>query len=405
MVSIVTPTYNMGRFLEETIESVLSQDYPNIDYVVMDGGSTDGTLDILRKYAGRLRYRSESDDGQADAINKGFFLSSGPIFAYLNADDTYLPGAVRTAVEHLKANENAAVVYGDAYHVHEDGALMAPYPTMPYDPAMLSRNCFICQPAAFVRRDVFMNVGGMNRDLHFALDYDLWIRIAKERPMLKIDAPLATSRMYRDNKTLSKRREVYQEICSVVKQHYGFVPYDWVSGYAAYLVDHKDQIFDLSRPSNVKNLVALLLGCYVNSTEMRRFWKEWWSAVGWHGGFTGRWKDGWISRNYCFEFKPSSDSVQILISGRHLAPFELKLSFILNGVRLQESAIRESGPFVIALTPSNQVDVELNRLDIHCNRSFIPKKNGDFRSLSCIIDSITVERGSIVSENVIKPTI
>jgi glycosyltransferase involved in cell wall biosynthesis len=405
VVSIVTPTYNMGRFLEETIQSVLSQDYPHIDYVVMDGGSTDGTLDILRKYDGRLRYRSEPDAGQADAINKGLSLSSGPILAYLNADDTYLPGAVRTAVEHLGANENVAAVYGDAYHVHEDGSLMGPYPTRKYDQAMLSRNCFICQPAAFVRRDAFMRVGGMNSNLHFALDYDLWIRISKEWSLLKIDGHLATSRMYKDNKTVGKRREVYQEICSVVKKHYGFVPYEWVYGYAAYLIDRKDQIFDLSSPSRVKQLAALLLGSYVNSTAMRRYWSEWSRAVGLRGEFDGRWEDGWISRNYSFEFNSSGDSAQILISGRHLAPFDLNLSFILNGLRVKETAIRERGPFVIVLTPTHQIFDQLNRLDIRCDRSFSPIKNGDRRSLSCIIDSIAVGHGKNVSQNVIQSSI
>src|SRR5579884_1070248 len=100
-VSIVTPSYNMGHFIEATIESVLSQDYPSIEYIVMDGGSTDGTLDILRRYAGALKWYSQEDNGAGDAINRGFESSRGDIFAYLNADDFYLPGAVSTAVRYL----------------------------------------------------------------------------------------------------------------------------------------------------------------------------------------------------------------------------------------------------------------------------------------------------------------
>ena len=98
LVSIVTPTFNMARFLPETIESVLSQDYPRIEYIVMDGGSTDGTVDLLRRYEGRLRWISGRDEGQADAVNKGFRLCSGEIFTFLNADDVYYPGAVNAAV-------------------------------------------------------------------------------------------------------------------------------------------------------------------------------------------------------------------------------------------------------------------------------------------------------------------
>jgi glycosyltransferase involved in cell wall biosynthesis len=113
LVSIVTPTYNMASFLEETIRSVLSQDYPNIEYIVIDGGSIDGSLDILRKYEHRLRWYSGPDRGQTDAINKGFLKSRGQIFTFLCADDTYLPGAVSTAVKHMLANPGHAGIYGE----------------------------------------------------------------------------------------------------------------------------------------------------------------------------------------------------------------------------------------------------------------------------------------------------
>ena len=120
LVSIVTPTYNAARFLEETIQSVLNQDYPHIEYIVIDGGSTDGSLDILRKYEGRLRWHSGPDGGQTDAINKGFLQSTGSVFAYLCADDTYLPGAVSTAVRHLRANPGYAGVYGASSEMVDD---------------------------------------------------------------------------------------------------------------------------------------------------------------------------------------------------------------------------------------------------------------------------------------------
>src|SRR5258705_3448382 len=114
LVSMVTPSYNAAGFLEETIQSVLSQDYPRIEYIVMDGGSTDGTLDILRKYDGLLQYQSQPDRGQTDAINKGFKLSRGNVFAFLCADDTTLPGAIGTAVRHLQANPGTPGITGDA---------------------------------------------------------------------------------------------------------------------------------------------------------------------------------------------------------------------------------------------------------------------------------------------------
>jgi glycosyltransferase involved in cell wall biosynthesis len=396
VVSIVTPTYNMGRFLEETIQSVLSQDYPNIDYIVMDGGSTDGTQEILRKYENRLRYRSGPDGGQADAINRGFELSNGQVFTFLNADDTYLPGAVGTAVRAMVNHRSAGVVYGDAYHVHEDGTIIGAYPTRPYDYDLLSRTCFICQPAAFMWRDVFMAAGGLNKDLHTALDYDLWIRIAKMYPLMKIDGFLATSRMYRENKTLSKRQLVYREIISTVREHYSYVPYDWVYGYSAYLIDRKDQIFDASKPSAAKFLIALLIGSYYNSRQLRRYWKEWGMQLGIGSKFTGRWDDGWISREYRCDFKAGPDCNSIVIKGRHLAPFRngMTLTVRLNGALVNRTEVREHGPFTIRIGCPENARGTAAGLTIECNKSFRPTGSGDYRRLSCIINEIEGERRS-----------
>src|SRR5687768_1254630 len=132
LVSIVTPCLNMGRFLEETIRSVLDQDYSRIEYLVMDGGSTDQTLEILERYRDRLRFMSSPDAGQAAAINRGFDLTSGEIFAFLNADDTYLPGAVAAAVQGFLRHPQAGVIYGDAWHVAGDGSRLAAYPVEPF---------------------------------------------------------------------------------------------------------------------------------------------------------------------------------------------------------------------------------------------------------------------------------
>jgi glycosyltransferase involved in cell wall biosynthesis len=394
LVSIVTPTYNMAHFLEQTIESVLSQDYPRIEYIVMDGGSTDGTLDILRKYEHGIQFRSERDKGQAEAINKGFGMSTGEIFTFLNADDTYLPGAVSTAVKHLTANRSVGLVYGDAYHVREDGSIIAPYPTKPYDYDLLNRNCFICQPAAFMWRNAFESAGWMNQDLQTALDYDLWIRIAKLRPLMKIDGYLATSRMYRENKTVSRRKQVYEEIIRVVKTYYGFVPYDWVYGYAAYLIDRKDQIFDVSHPSALKELFALLLGSVLNPTQVTRYWAEWWNHTGLGNKFTGRWDDGWISREYECDLEAGADCDQIVVLGRHLAPIRdgLTLSFSLNGIVLEKTKLRQPGPFHLNFKCPPAARGRLNRLRIESDKIFRTAENGDHRRLSCLIDSIAAER-------------
>src|SRR5581483_7621959 len=148
LVSIVTPCFNSARFLERTIASVLAQDYPALEYLVMDGGSTDETLAILERYRGRLEFQSERDRGPADAVNKGFARSKGEILAWLNADDEYAPGAVSAAVRHLTAHPEVDVVYGEGFWIDEAGAKLDRYPTRsPYQPEMFQQECAVCQPA------------------------------------------------------------------------------------------------------------------------------------------------------------------------------------------------------------------------------------------------------------------
>lgn len=268
----------MAQFLEETIQSVLTQDYPNIEYFVMDGGSEDGTLSILEKYRDRIRFRSEPDEGPADAINRGFLMSHGAVFGYLCADDTYLPGAITAAVHYLfDDSREVAVVYGEAYWADAAGRIIRCYPTKPFDPQLLARECFICQPASFMRREAFESVGMMNPNLHFSFDYDLWIRIAKHYTMVKIDRYLATSRMHHDNITLRQRGPVLIECMRTLRRHYGYVPLHWAYAYSCYLVDRTDrtdQFFEPVRPSVLRRLLTLLVGIRYNWCRPLRFCKE-----------------------------------------------------------------------------------------------------------------------------------
>jgi len=273
-VSVVTPSYNMARYIEETIESVLGQDYPHLEYIVMDGGSADGTQELLRKYEGKLRFESRPDKGQADAINQGFQRSSGEIFAYLNADDTYLPGAVGTAVRHLTANPACGGVYGEGYHTGETGKILGRYPTRDFDLALLAKECFICQPAVFLRRESFAEAGMLDISLQFALDYDLWIRVGRRRPLLRIGEFLANSRMHRENKTLRARRRVFQEAIRVVRSHYGYVSYDHIYGYACALLYKEDGFFQPVPVTRAAYALAVLLGLWENRQHAPRFWAE-----------------------------------------------------------------------------------------------------------------------------------
>jgi glycosyltransferase involved in cell wall biosynthesis len=222
LVSIVTPSYNQARFLRRTIDTVLAQDYPRIEYVVIDGGSTDGSVELLRSYDDRVRWLCEPDRGQSDAINKGFALTGGAIRAYLNSDDVLWPGAVRSVVEHFARHPDWDLVYGNAYHIDADDGIIDRYPTARYDLGRLLQNCFICQPATFWRARIADRVGPFDAHLHYAMDLDYWLRIDRAGGRLvHVPEVLACSRVHPATKTLSARTQVYREILQVCRQHAG----------------------------------------------------------------------------------------------------------------------------------------------------------------------------------------
>jgi glycosyltransferase involved in cell wall biosynthesis len=220
LVSIVTPSYNQGRFLRRTIDSVLSQDYPRIEYFVFDGGSSDGSVDILRTFGDRFLWRSQRDRGQTDAINQGLQRARGDILAYLNSDDVLLPGAITSVVEHFRTNPAWDLLYGNAYHIDQHDGVLGGYPTAPYEFARLLQSCCICQPAAFWRRRIADRVGLFDDSLHYAMDYEYWMRIDRAGGVLThVPDFLACSRLYPETKTLSARMQVYHEILEVSRRH------------------------------------------------------------------------------------------------------------------------------------------------------------------------------------------
>lgn len=389
IIGVVTPTFNMAHFLEESIQSVLSQGYDKLDYVVLDGGSRDGSVEILRRYEHRLRWVSERDGGQAAAINKGWHMTHGEIFAFLNADDTYLPGALTAVARHFRSTPNAGLIYGEAFHVDVKGEIIDRYPTRPFSYDDLAEQCIICQPAAFLARETYVEAGMLNSSLHFALDYDLWLRVAKRYPVRKVDDFLATSRMHMDNKTLSNRRRVFQEILGAVKAHYGYVPQEWLHGYACYLLDRKDQFFDRSKPSIPSHLLSLALGMWHNPHQLGRYWAEWKRNTGISQTFTGRWEDGWISRTYASELFVDTDHDLLRLTGRHNAPIQnLSLSVAIDGLRLDERRVGTKGPFLLEISLPDSARGKTCSVTVEANRTWRPAVGGDYRRLSCVIDEL-----------------
>ena len=208
LVSIITPSYNQAKYLEQTIQSVLNQDYPRIEYIVVDGASKDGSVDIIKKYADRLTYwESKKDKGQADAINKGFTHATGEIIAWLNSDDYYLPGAVRAAVKVFEENPDVVLVYGDMLAVDENSTT---FNTLTYKQLTLEDLfCFqiIGQPAVFMRRSALQKTSGLDLTFHFLLDHLLWIKIAKQGKILHVSQTWAAARYHAEAKNVAKAAE------------------------------------------------------------------------------------------------------------------------------------------------------------------------------------------------------
>jgi len=223
LVSIVTPSFNQARFLETTIRSVLAQDYPRLEYIIVDGGSTDGSLAIIERYADRLAWWvSEPDLGQTDAINKGFARARGEIFAWLNSDDTYLPHAVSEAVAYLQAHPEVGMVYGDANFIDEHGRVIGRFNARQTDYRRLRWGAvYIPQQAAFFRASLWRQVGPLDPTFYFAMDYDLWVRIAALAPLRYHPRLWANFRLHSDAKTIAADDRCWPEMLRVHRRDGG----------------------------------------------------------------------------------------------------------------------------------------------------------------------------------------
>jgi len=224
-VSVVTPTLNSAPTLRQTIDSVLTQDHPHVEYLVVDGGSTDGTVALLEeacvRYGDRLRWTSESDTGQSNAINKGLGQLKGDVVAWLNADDVYAPGAIAKAVSVLEDQQRAGLVYGQADFVDGRGRHIGNCVHIePFDRRRLLRvSNFIVQPAAFIRRRAFEQAGGLDESLHYAMDYDLWLKISAAWRVVHVPCRWASVRWTDQTKTARGGMNRIDEVAHVAARH------------------------------------------------------------------------------------------------------------------------------------------------------------------------------------------
>lgn len=216
-ISVVTPSYNQAAYLEETIQSVLGQDYPDLEYMIVDGGSTDGSQAIIEKYAGQLAWWvSEPDDGQADAINKGLRRATGEVVAWLNSDDLYRPGTLRRVAEVFAAHPEIGLLYGDVESIDAAGQVFYVQRFAPYTLADLMAFQIVSQPAVFMRRDALRAAGWLDPQYHFLLDHHLWLRFARQAPLYYLPERLAAARYHPQAKNVARAAEFGREAFRLV---------------------------------------------------------------------------------------------------------------------------------------------------------------------------------------------
>lgn len=217
LVSIVTPSLNQAPYLEAAMQSVFAQEYPNIEYILIDGGSTDGSVDFIKQCAAQLAYWiSEPDRGQTDAINKGFARATGKYLAWLNADDRLNPTAMSEAVDFLESHSDVGMIYGDADYIDSRGRVVGRFPAAQTDYAALRRGyVHIPQQATFWRSELWQQVGPLDPSFTFAMDYDLWVRLAKISKLQYLPRLWAQFRLHEDSKTLQNDQRAWDEMLKV----------------------------------------------------------------------------------------------------------------------------------------------------------------------------------------------
>lgn len=233
-ISVITPSLNQGRFIRETIDSVLNQNYPKLEHIIIDGGSTDDTLSILKSYGKKIKWISEPDQGQSDAINKGINLSSGKIITYLNSDDTHTPQALIHVGKFFAKNKKAKFVHGIGNFIYQNQHRKTKTydsffnkPTKAYIPHSknLINGCYICQPTAFWRKGITDKIGLFDTKLKYAMDYDYWIRISKRYRFHYIPIHLANFRIHPQCKSSSQSYKAFLEAAKVQQKYFHQVSY------------------------------------------------------------------------------------------------------------------------------------------------------------------------------------
>jgi glycosyltransferase involved in cell wall biosynthesis len=367
LVSIVTPSYNQGRFIRQCIESVLTQGYPRIEYIIIDGGSTDETIDIIKEYEDKLIWISEKDEGQSDAINKGFKMAKGEIIAWLNSDDTYEPGAVENSVKYFIEDNDIVLTYGEGYITNDKDEKVKKFDaTQEFDLwTLINVWDYIMQPTTFFRRKTVEEIGYLDKKLNWCMDWDLWIRLANVGKVKYIPEFIADSREYGDTKTSTGGSKRFKEIVQLMRKYSGK---KYMPGYFLY---GSSTLY--SRVEEIKFLNALGRGgMYLVHTMV-------------FSNLPIRYADGWIGKRYCFIVPVLYNAFQL--EGRIICNKVLpcKVDVYQGKSLIKHVKIENSGVFKIDIDKLDTANEERN-INMKINRQFKPEN--DKRKLSLIIDEV-----------------
>jgi glycosyltransferase involved in cell wall biosynthesis len=228
-ITIVVPSYNQGEFVADTLRSVIEQNYPTVQIIVQDGGSTDATLDVLRRYDEKIEWSSGPDEGQSDAIVKGFAKAQHPWITWLNSDDIQTNDALWRIDAALSKYPDADVVVGNGHYMDPAGKFLRPYPRIDLSPGSAIKEAmfeggYLAQPSTYFRRSKYDAVGGLNKSLHLCMDYDLWCRFAlADLKFVTTEADISGNRWHDESKTSSQYLSQLAEVCATQNRLFGKV--------------------------------------------------------------------------------------------------------------------------------------------------------------------------------------
>ncbi len=383
LVTVVTPSFNQGRFIRDTIESVLHQDYPHIEHLIIDGGSTDETADVVAEYGDRLVWACERDRGQSHAINKGFQRARGDIVCWVNSDDLLMPRAVSMAVDAFARQPQVGAVYGDGYLAEEDGSIKGAFPKAGRFNLwkFIYYSDYLLQPTVYVRRSVLDDVGLLDESLEWGMDWDLFIRIAKRYDLAYVPAEMAIQREYDSTKTASGGLARFRELVGIMRRH-GTLRYP-----PAYLCYGIDTFFNVLRRRFPEWMWKRLSR---RATLLFPIWK-WFvlrTLVRWEGWYADDW---------------ATTTVRLLLprTGKHIV-IRGSLPEVFASLRGQSLRVRCNGR-LIADAPLPPGDFEqvvplaepaaggVVRIDLEASRYFVPQREGlndDPRRLSYLLREV-----------------